>query len=251
MKLKPRIIANWKMNLGTAADAKAFCAEFLSLVKPSEVSIVLCPPFTVLETVAALLAGTSVALGAQNCHEASEGAYTGEVSARFLKALGCQYVLIGHSERRQYQKEDDALVHRKIRAALDNGLTPVVCVGESLEEREQNFTFKKISNQLEGSLGSLSLIEAQRLVLAYEPIWAIGTGKTATPAQAQDVHAFIRGWLVDHFADVAESMLLLYGGSVKASNAKELMAQPDINGALVGGASLVAKEFWEIVAQSR
>ena len=252
MKLnKPLIIANWKMNRGTAAEAKAFCAEFLALLQPSNVSIVLCPPFTALEATANLLASSQVALGAQNCHEAIDGAYTGEVSAKFLKELGCSCVLLGHSERRQYQKEDDALINRKIMRALALGLTPVVCVGESLEEREANFTFQKISNQLEASLGSLDCLDVGRLVLAYEPIWAIGTGKTATPSQAQDVHAFIRGWLVDHFAEVAESVILLYGGSVKSSNAKELMAQPDIDGALVGGASLVAKEFWEIVAQSR
>ncbi len=212
------------------------------------VDIVVCPPFTALQAAKAALAGSSVDLGAQNVHWEKSGAYTGEVSVEMLREVGCHYVILGHSERRQYFKETDEQVNRKAKAALAGGLYPIVCVGELLEERESGRMESVISTQVRGSLAGLSANDLLKTVVAYEPVWAIGTGRTATPAQAQEVHALIRS-LLKELADehVAQSVRIQYGGSVKPSNAKELFGQPDIDGGLIGGASLEAGSFLDIV----
>ena len=206
------------------------------------------PTFTCLQDVAELLRGTRIELSAQNISYAAKGAYTGEISADMLKDVGCTHAIIGHSERRQFFGETDEGVARRVRAALDNDIVPIVCIGESLAERESGKTFDVVLGQLVNGLASVKREEAARVVVAYEPVWAIGTGKTATPDQAQEVHAAIRAKLNELFgAEVGEAMRIQYGGSVKASNAKELLGQKDIDGALVGGASLVAEDFAAII----
>jgi triosephosphate isomerase len=210
--------------------------------------IVVCPPFTALGRVAKVLEGTGIKLGAQNVHHAEKGAYTGEVSLSMLKDIGVNHVILGHSERRQYFNESDSLVNLKVKAALASGITPIMCVGETLEERESGATETIVGGQLEGGLEGVVLDRGEKLVIAYEPIWAIGTGMTATPEQAQDVHAFIRARLTQIFgADLAGTVRIQYGGSVKPDNAADLMSQPDIDGALVGGASLEAASFAAII----
>ena len=244
---KPLVVGNWKMNR-TSTEAVALARELrtkLSMVHAVEV--VICPGFTALESVSRTIEGSNLALGAQDCFWEREGAFTGEVSPMQLKAVGCGYVVLGHSERRQLGETSEQ-VHRKLLAALPADLIPIVCVGESAQEREANETFAVVSQQTERSLGTLSAAQASQVVVAYEPVWAIGTGRQATPVQAQQVHAMLR----DHLGkllgpQVAGAMRLLYGGSVKASNARELLTQPDVDGALVGGASLQAEEFAAIV----
>ncbi|MDH3519127.1 MAG: triose-phosphate isomerase [Myxococcales bacterium] len=244
----PILAANWKMHK-TRAEAAEFVAALLPLVKDVErVEVVLAPPFTVLCRVAKLLEGSAVALAAQNVHPEPGGAFTGEISAPMLADLGCRYAIVGHSERRSLFAESDAFVARKARALLESGIRPIVCVGESLEEREADQTFDVIGSQLDGSLAAAPDDRIRDIVLAYEPIWAIGTGRTATPELAQDVHAFIRDKLAQRFgADAAQQMRIQYGGSVKPENVDALLAQPDIDGALVGGASLDAQAFARIV----
>jgi len=245
---KPLIVANWKMNKDIS-ETEVFIKSFLPhLPKELNRDMVLCPPFTALQSAACLLKGSSVMLGAQNVSENKDGAYTGEVSARMLASLGCQFVIVGHSERREYQKETDALVNKKILAARSADLVPIVCVGEKLEERETNKTMTVVSHQVKAALENLPSTETKKLAFAYEPIWAIGTGKTATPDQAQEVHAKIRDLIKESYgSQTAHSVRILYGGSVKPENMAELMACEDIDGALVGGASLELNSFLKIV----
>ena len=234
---------NWKM-FKTEAEAVDFAKQIKPLVADvHDRSIVLCAPFPVLSKFQDELADTNIAVGAQNMYWEEQGAFTGEVSALMLKAVGCTYVIIGHSERRQYFGETDETVNKKLMAALKHKLLPIVCVGETLAQREKGQTFKVIENQIKNGLHSL-VISHSSLVIAYEPVWAIGTGKTATPEQAQEVHAFIRGLLPK---EVAQNIRILYGGSVKPANVKELMAKPDIDGGLVGGASLKVETFVKLV----
>lgn len=245
---KPFIAGNWKMN-NTREAAKALADALKPLVADiRDVEIAVAPTFTCLQDVAEILRGSNIELSAQNISYAVKGAYTGEISADMLKDVGCTHAIIGHSERRQFFGETDEGVSRRVRAALDNDIVPIVCIGESLEERESGKTFDVVLGQLVNGLSSVRREEADRVVIAYEPVWAIGTGKTATPEQAQEVHAAIRAKLNELFgAEVGEAMRLQYGGSVKASNAKELLGQKDIDGALVGGASLKAEDFAAIV----
>ncbi len=245
---KPIIAGNWKM-YKTAAEAVTLVNALKAEVAGIETcEIVVCPPFTALAAVGPTLAGSNVQLASQNVHWEKEGAFTGEVSAPMLKELGVRYAVIGHSERRQFFGETDAGVNKRTKAALANGLRPIVCVGETLKEREANRTEAVIKTQITGSLAGLSKNEMLETVIAYEPVWAIGTGKTATPQQAQDVHAFIRKLIASLFdADTAARVRIQYGGSVKADNAKELLGQTDIDGALVGGASLKADGFAAII----
>ncbi len=244
----PVIAGNWKM-YKTAEEAAAFVREFLPLVADAAgVEIVLAPPDTAREAVAALVRGTPVRVASQNVHFAGDGAYTGEVSPRMVKAAGASHAIIGHSERRQYYAETDDSVNRKIRAAMAAGLTPILCVGETLAEREAGSTFDVVGRQLRAGLSGVDAAAAPKVVVAYEPVWAIGTGKTATPEQAQEVHAFVRGLLAGLYGnEAAGTIRVLYGGSVKPDNIGRLMAQEDIDGALVGGASLQASGFASIV----
>jgi triosephosphate isomerase len=210
--------------------------------------VLVCPPFTALAVVSEALKNSNVKLGAQNMNDNVQGAFTGEVAPGMIKDAGCDYVILGHSERRQYYGETDALVNKKTKLALEQGLTPIVCVGELLAEREASQTFAVVEKQVKGSLADLAPVQANRIVVAYEPVWAIGTGKTATPGQAQEVHAFIRKLLGRLFGEpVGAAVRILYGGSVKGDNIDSLMAEPDIDGGLVGGASLKAEEFARIV----
>ncbi|PID55771.1 triose-phosphate isomerase [candidate division KSB3 bacterium] len=244
----PIIAGNWKMNT-VLDEAKALVEELKSLVNDVKgVEIVVCPPFISLGTVYDIIKDTNIELGAQNVYWEKSGAFTAEVSAPMLKSVGCSYVIIGHSERRSYFGETNDTVNKRIFAALEDGLKAIVCVGETLEEREADKTFDVIKQQILGGLADLTQAQMKSIVIAYEPVWAIGTGKTATKEQAQDVHAYIRKLLADQFGDVtAESTRIQYGGSVKPENAAELMSQPDIDGALVGGAALNAASFEAIV----
>ena len=245
------IAANWKMNK-TAAEALALVGNLkLELVNIREVDIVICPPFTALESVSKVILDSNLRLGAQNMSEQNFGAFTGEICAGMLKEFSVRYVILGHSERRQYQKESNALIARKAAAAHGASLKPIVCVGETLAEREEGQTDKVLETQVRGSLAGLTKEQMVETVIAYEPVWAIGTGKTATTQQAQDAHAFIRSLLVKIFDEaVAKKVRIQYGGSVKPANARELMGQPDVDGALVGGASLEARSFADIIKNS-
>ena len=245
---KPIVAGNWKMNK-TCAEARALVDAMKSeLGNLQGVDVVLCPPATALQAVVGATTGTRIDVGAQNMHWEKSGAFTGELSAQMVVEVGCHYVILGHSERRQYFHETDELVNKKTKAALAAGLHPIVCVGETLQQREAGETQKVVETQVRGSLAGIDAKGLLNTVVAYEPVWAIGTGKTASPAQAQEVHALIRRVLKEISDDhVAQSMRIQYGGSVKGSNARELFHQPDIDGGLVGGASLEAKSFIEIV----
>jgi triosephosphate isomerase (TIM) len=245
------IAGNWKMNK-TVAEALALVKGLkIELTNVKEVDVVVCPPFTALEEVSKAIMDSNIRLGAQNMSEHNYGAYTGEITAGMLKEFSVRYVILGHSERRQYQKESDELISRKARAAHAASLKPIVCVGETLAEREGNQTEKVLETQVHGSLAGLTAAQMEETVIAYEPVWAIGTGKTATTAQAQEAHAFIRKTLVGKFDEtVARRVRIQYGGSVKPSNARELMEQPDVDGALVGGASLDTRSFSDIIKDS-
>ncbi len=215
------------------------------------VDVVICPPFTALAEVAEVLNESDISLGAQNMHWQDEGAFTGEVSALMLKEAGCRYVIIGHSERRQFFGETNETVNKKINAALKHGLSPIVCVGENLKERENNKTFDVIEDHIKNGLAGLNPDDILKIVIAYEPVWAIGTGKTATPAQAQEAHKFIRDLLKKMYSEeISSNVRIQYGGSVKPENALELMQQPDVDGALVGGASLKIDSFTAIVTRA-
>jgi triosephosphate isomerase len=233
----------------TQAETRAFFEAFRPLVAQSKhCDIVVAPPFTSLDVAAQAARGTSIAIAAQNVHGQPEGAFTGEICARMLVEVGCTAVIIGHSERRQYYNETDESVHRKTKAALEEGLTPIVCMGEILSERESNHTEAVLKRQFEGGLGALTPAEFSRILLAYEPVWAIGTGKTATPEQAAQVHRYLRELSAARFSfEEASALRILYGGSVKPENIKALMAQAEIDGALVGGASLDPRSFASIV----
>ena len=245
---KKLIVGNWKMNK-TAADAVALVREInLDVGKRSDVDVVVCPPFTALEGVAALIEGTVLKLGAQNMHPEASGAFTGEVSAPMLRALFATHVILGHSERRQYFNETDAFINLKVLAALKHQLRPILCVGESLAEREAGPTLKVIQSQTERAREGVSRELGATVIVAYEPIWAIGTGRTATAEQAQEVHSFIRGLLTKLFSEpVAQRIRILYGGSMKPANAAELLSQGDIDGGLIGGASLESRSFADLV----
>lgn len=245
---RPIVAGNWKMNK-TASEAASLVGALRPLVADvKDVEIVVCPPFTALAAVAPALAGTNIGLGAQNMHWEAEGAFTGEVSAGMLLTSGCRFVILGHSERRAYFHESNAEINKKVRAALAAGLTPIMCVGETLEQREAGHTEAVVEDHVVGGLARLTPDQVGKVVIAYEPVWAIGTGKTATPDQAQAVHAFIRKVLAKVSTEaVAEAVRIQYGGSVKPENAKELMSKPDIDGGLIGGASLKADSFAAIV----
>ncbi|MDH4166045.1 MAG: triose-phosphate isomerase [Gammaproteobacteria bacterium] len=245
---KPLVAGNWKMH-GSRAENASLVSGLLDLLQPGKrAEILLCPPFPYLMETGRLLKDSGVALGAQSVCAESQGAFTGEVSAAMLKDVGCRYVLVGHSERRQLFGERDALVARKFVAAQGHGLVPVLCVGETLEEREGDQTTSVVSRQLEAVLAVSGVQALAKAVIAYEPVWAIGTGRTASPEQAQEVHAMIRAKVAERDGTIGGSVRILYGGSVKASNAQELFAMPDIDGGLVGGASLKADEFARICA---
>jgi triosephosphate isomerase len=245
------IAGNWKMNK-TVAEALALVGSLkLELANIREVDIVVCPPFTALESVSKAILDSSLRLGAQNMSEQNFGAFTGEICAGMLKEFSVRYVILGHSERRQYQKESNALISKKAAAVHAASLKPIVCVGETLAEREGGQMEKVLETQVRGSLAGLTKEQMVETIIAYEPVWAIGTGKTATTQQAQDAHAFIRSLLMKIFDEaVAKKVRIQYGGSVKPANAKELMGQPDVDGALVGGASLEARSFADIIKNS-
>ena len=246
------IAGNWKMNKTVAEALDLVNGLKLELVKVKDVDIVVCPPYTALSEVSKVLLSTkNLALGAQNMSEQKSGAYTGEIDAQMLKEFSVRYVILGHSERRTYQYESDALISKKALAAHAASLKPIVCVGETLTEREAGRTEKVLETQVTGSLAGLTKEQMVETVVAYEPVWAIGTGKTATAQQAQDAHAFIRGQIAKMFDEaVARKVRIQYGGSVKPANARELMSLPDVDGALVGGASLEVRSFADIVKNS-
>lgn len=242
------IAGNWKMNQ-TQAQTKALIEEMKPLVKDAGCGVVLCVPYTDLATAIEAAKGSNIKIGAENCHWAKSGAFTGEISADMLTEMGVEYVIIGHSERRQYFGETDVTVNQRIRAALDAGLTVILCVGETLEQREQGITSELVAMQTKIALGGVSAQEMAKIIIAYEPVWAIGTGKTATAEQANEVNHTIRETVKELYGEsVAEKTVVQYGGSMNAGNAEELLAQPDVDGGLIGGASLKAKDFSVIVA---
>ncbi len=242
------IAGNWKMNKTAAEGVELAKAIVAAVGKETSVNVAVCPTFTSLDSVSKVVEGSNVVLGAQNMHPQAAGAYTGEISADMLRQFFVGYVILGHSERRQYFGETDAFVNEKTLAVLANNMRPILCVGETLEEREAGKTISLITAQVTAGLKDVKAEQAESVVVAYEPIWAIGTGKTATPAMAQEVHAAIRVQLKELFgAAQAEKVRILYGGSMKPSNAAELMSEPDIDGGLIGGAALEAKSFVELV----
>lgn len=250
--LRKAIVAgNWKMNNDRNA-AKKLITELNPLVKDAACEVVLCVPYTNLETALSLCEGTNMHVGAENCHWAKSGAFTGEISAEMLAEMGVEYVIIGHSERRQYFGETDQTVQARVRAALDAGLKVILCVGEVLEQREQGITEEVVALQTKVALGGVSEEELSRIVIAYEPVWAIGTGKTATADQAEEVCAFIRSVVakLDSKA-AADALTIQYGGSMKPGNAKELLSKEDVDGGLIGGAALVASDFAAIIEAAR
>lgn len=243
------VAGNWKMNkqFPEADDLINGIAEQLHEFDTTDVDVIVCPPFPFLELVSDVAEDTDFFVGAQNVAHFDDGAYTGEVSATMLKSLGVDYCIVGHSERRKYFHETNQEIAEKINRLLKQDITPIMCVGESLEEREAGKHFEIIGKQVEEGIFHLSADDMQRCIIAYEPVWAIGTGKTATKEQAQEVHAFIRGLIEKHYNDdVAQEVSILYGGSCNPKNAKELFAMPDVDGGLIGGASLKAKDFIEI-----
>jgi triosephosphate isomerase len=244
---KPLIAGNWKMNNDVEESLK-LARSLKSSELDKNVDVLICPPFTSIYAITGELKNSSIKVGAQNMHFEDSGAYTGEVSPTMLKNMGVEYVIIGHSERRQYFGETDEIINKKIKASLKHGLKPILCVGESLEQREAGIEKEVVRNQLINDLDMVMKEDAVNIAVAYEPVWAIGTGRTATSEQANEMSSFIRAVLADVFtADAADNMIIQYGGSVKASNANEIMSQSNIDGALVGGASLKADEFIKIV----
>ncbi|MDR2584607.1 MAG: triose-phosphate isomerase [Prevotellaceae bacterium] len=246
--MRQKIVAgNWKMNT-TIEEGMALAQSLLerSSEIPQRVTMVVAPPFTHLYAVNQQIRESKIKLGAQNCATHENGAYTGEVSAQMISSVGCQYVIIGHSERREYYGEEATILNKKIKQALSSGLIPIFCVGERLEQRESDHHFDVVETQLKEVVTILNPSDFSKVVIAYEPVWAIGTGKTATSEQAQEMHAFIRKVLAQHFGTLSAQTPILYGGSCKPSNATELFAQPDIDGGLIGGASLQAEDFLAI-----
>lgn len=245
------IAANWKMNK-TATEAVDFAKELISTIgKEMVVNVAVCVPFTALAALAPIFEGSGISLGAQNMSSESSGAFTGEISAQMLREYSVSYVIIGHSERRILFHEDNGLINKKVKAALNAGFCPILCVGETLEEREAGKTFRIIGQQVEEGLKDLPKEKIEALVIAYEPVWAIGTGKTATAQMAQEVHAAIRGMFEKQFSEKASQLRIIYGGSMKPDNAEELLRQPDIDGGLIGGASLVFRSFVEIIESAQ
>ena len=243
------IAGNWKMNKDVHQTE-----ELINGLKNSltfglkDVKVILCPPFTSLEIAHRLMQGTAMELGAQNMYHEDEGAFTGEISPRMLKAVGCKDVILGHSERRQYFHESDEFINRKARKAIASGLTPIICVGETLEQREENITAQVVTTQVRGVLKDIPAEQVEQLILAYEPVWAIGTGRNATPQQAEEVHLLMRKLLGELYnPETADRVVIQYGGSVKPENAAELLWQPNVDGALVGGACLKADSFAGII----
>lgn len=251
MSRRSFVAGNWKMN--TRLESALDLAKGLGGNLPADAcEVAVCPPSVYVAAVAGDLKGSSIGVGGQNLCAEADGAYTGEVNADMLVDIGCKYVILGHSERRQYYGETDAEVAKKALASLSAGLVPIVCVGETLEQREADQTEAVVGSQLRGSLAGITAEQAPTVVIAYEPVWAIGTGKTATPEQAEAVHVFIRGLLTEMFdGSVSEQMRIQYGGSVKPANANELLSQPNIDGALVGGASLKVDDFLQIIAAAK
>ncbi len=251
MDRTPIVVGNWKLHMNVA-DALALATEVKNQVAALRgVEVGVAPVYTALHPVGKRLEGSGVKLCAQDCFWQEKGAWTGEVAPGLLRDVGCGLVIVGHSERRQHFGELDAAVGLKARAVLEAGMSPIVCVGETDKERDAGETFGRIDAQLTGALADIGVADAPRVVIAYEPVWAIGTGRTATPAQAEEVHAFIRGRLSERWGEVAGQIRIQYGGSVKPDNARELMSQPNIDGALVGGASLTADSFVAIVKAAR
>ncbi|KAA3634711.1 MAG: triose-phosphate isomerase [Calditrichaeota bacterium] len=241
------IAGNWKMN-GTIDETKTLLSGLLAgSYDDTKADMLVCPPYTSLETASNMLQDSKIAVGGQDMSVHQKGAYTAEISATMLLTVGASFVILGHSERRQYHAESDQLVNAKAKAAIDAILTPIICVGETLDQREAGQTEQIIGMQIDGTLEGFSADMIKKSVIAYEPVWAIGTGKTATPEMAQDVHKFIRERVAGIDKDAAESVQILYGGSVKPDNAKDLLSQPDIDGALVGGAALKADDFLKII----
>jgi triosephosphate isomerase len=247
----PLVVGNWKMHGGIAEGRELASGVRDGLKRPRGVEVALCPPFTSLPAVAEVLKGSPIGWGAQNCHWEDKGAFTGEIAPGMLVELGCRLVILGHSERRSLFRETDEEINRKVTAALRHGLQPLLCVGETAEERRQGLTFTVVEGQLRAGWAGLAADQIARSILAYEPVWAIGTGVNATPAQAAEVHGYLRG-IVSELAskETAQSLRILYGGSVKADNAAVLIQEPDIDGALVGGASLQAQSFITIAKKS-
>jgi len=247
--MRPRIVAgNWKMNTTRETGRQLTAGIVKGLGSEQHVTVILCPPFPYLISVGEVLAGSTVALGAQNCYDQPKGAFTGEVSPAMLLDVGCRYVIVGHSERRHVLGETDAMVNRKLRAALSAGLEAILCVGETLTERQEGRAEEVFYRQVATALAALDAHALSHLTLAYEPVWAIGTGHTATPAQAQHAHNRIREYIGKQFGEkIASGLPILYGGSVKAENARELFSQPDVDGGLIGGASLEVESFLGIV----
>ena len=246
--MRKKIVAgNWKMNKNLQ-EGIALAKELTETVKNPNCEVIICTPFIHLATVADILKGSPIKLGAENCADKASGAYTGEVSAEMVKSTGAQYVILGHSERRQYYAENGEILKEKVQLALANGLKVLYCIGESLEEREANKQNAVVKKELEESVFNLDAEQFKNIVIAYEPIWAIGTGKTATAEQAEEIHAYIRSCVAERYGNaVADDTTILYGGSCKASNAPELFGKPDIDGGLIGGASLKAADFNGII----
>ena len=245
------IAGNWKMNK-TPAEAKELISAIAPLVKDADCDVVACTPFVDLASAQEAAAGTNIQIGAENCHWEKSGAYTGEISAEMLSSMGVNIVIIGHSERRQYFGETDVTVQKRVRAALDAGLTVILCVGETLEQREQGITSELVAMQTKIALGGVSEEELKRIIIAYEPVWAIGTGKTATAQQANEVCHTIRECIASVYSQAAaDGITIQYGGSMNAGNAAELLAQPDVDGGLIGGASLKPQDFATIVAAAK
>ena len=242
------IAGNWKMNK-TRAETKALIGEMIPLVKDADCGVIVCVPYTDLETAVSATEGTNIKVGAQNCHWADHGAFTGEIPAAMLADVGAEYVVIGHSERRAYFGETDATVNKRLHAALNGGLRVILCCGELLEDREQGVTEEIVGRQVKIALGGVSKEDLKNIIIAYEPVWAIGTGRTATADQAEEVCAYIRGLIAKLYGrETAEALTVQYGGSMNAANAAELLGKPDVDGGLIGGASLKAPDFAAIVA---
>jgi len=249
---KPIIAGNWKMHKTLEEGEELVNLLKRQLYDVEDIDIVLCPPFTHLAYIADMLESSNILLGAQDMHWEEEGAYTGEISGPMLKCAGCKFVLIGHSERRQFFGETNESVNKKLASALNNGLTPIVCIGEDLKQREKGITFDLISQQLELGLKAIAPGRLKEIIIAYEPVWAVGSGKVATSEQAQEVHRYIRDWLSKNYSSaLAQETRIQYGGSVKPDNIAGLIAQEDIDGALVGGASLAADSFSASVRESK
>lgn len=245
--MRKKIVAgNWKMNL-TKNEGLLLVEGVVNGMNKSDVKVIIAPPFPFISDASTVASKSEVSVAGQNCHQEKSGAYTGEVSAAALKSFGCEYCIVGHSERRQYYSEDDKLINQKIKQLLDNHIQPIYCCGESLEERESEEHFKVVEMQIQSALQGLKKDELLNVVVAYEPIWAIGTGKTATPKQAQEMHTFIREKLAQVLGNEAQEVSILYGGSVKPDNARELFSQKDIDGGLIGSASLNATDFLAII----